>query len=146
MADISLKWGNVWGNCHTICFKQECNNCPLTDEFPWHYVSRILNNFYRYIISLKFENIQNSNLLCWIEDLLRKPQKPEWLCVIAIQQGKCLNVLYSLQLHYNTFFCGESHMTRQIWLALWQIFQQKCHSFPRRCLILAIQCMSATWD
>ena len=53
-----------------------------------------LYNFYRYIISLQFENAENANLLCWIEDLLRKPQIPEWLFVIAeIQQGECLNVL-----------------------------------------------------
>ena len=46
-----------------------------------------------YIISLQFKNAQNSNLLCWIEDL-RKPQIPQWLFVIAeIQQGECLNVL-----------------------------------------------------
>ena len=77
-------------------------------------MSEILKKFYRFIISLKFEHIQNSNLLCWIEDHLIKPQKPEWLFVIAIQQGKCLNVLYSLQLHYNTFSFGESHMTKRI--------------------------------
>ena len=48
-------------------------------------------NFY---ISLQFENAYNSNLLCWIEDFLRKPQIPEWLFGIAeIQQGECLNVL-----------------------------------------------------
>ena len=33
-------------------------------------------NFCRYVISLQFENAQNSNLLCWIEDLVRKPQIP----------------------------------------------------------------------
>ena len=31
----------------------------------------------------------------------------------------------SLQLHYIKTFCGESHMTKRIWLALQQIFQQK---------------------
>ena len=77
---ISLKWGN----CDRICVRQECNNCQLINKFTCLILcmSGILYNFYRYV-----ENAQNSNLLCWIEDLLRKPQIPEWLFVIAeIQQ------------------------------------------------------------
>ena len=55
---------------------------------------RDFEQLYKYIISLQFENAQNSNLACWIEDLLRKPQIPDWLFIIMkIQQDGCLNVL-----------------------------------------------------
>ena len=55
----------------------------------------------------------------WIEDLLRKPQIPEWLFVIAEIQCSAVS-------NYTTInICGESYMTKQIRLALPKILQQK---------------------
>ena len=46
--------------------------------------------------------------LFWIEDLLRKPQIPEWLFVIAEIQCSAVS-------NYTTInICGKSHMTKQI--------------------------------
>ena len=86
-------------NCDRICVRQKCNDSQLTDEFDYPNLilcmSGLLYNFLRYItcISLKFENVQNSNLLCWIEDFLRKPHWNGSFVFAEIQQGKCLNVL-----------------------------------------------------
>ena len=64
------------------------------------------------------------------------------ICFRNVQKYNKASVwmLSSLQLHYNKLFCGESHMTKCIWLVLQQIFQQKQNVtvFPRHFLILAI--------